>query len=469
MLRTRPSGSPAMSRSTKIDRSLLTEPIPRLIRKLAVPASVGYVFNTLYNVVDTYFAGELSTEALAALSLSFPVFFLIIATGSGLSQGATVLIANALGEGDSERARRLAAQALGGALACGVLVTVVGTLAAPPLFRLLGADTPTYLGLCLEYMHTILYGAMFFLLTFTLNGILTATGDTVSFRNVLIIGCLANVGLDPLLMFGWGPIPPFGIRGLALATVMIQACAAVYLGLRLLRSRLGSGLRAAFFRPRLDLLRALSREGLPAGLNMFGVALGIFVITWFIARFSPKAVAAYGVAIRVEQLALLPTIGLNVATLTLIGQNNGAGLVGRIRETYRKAMLYGCAMMVVGGTLLLPSAPFLVRIFSDDPEVVRIGVQYLFMASFALCSYVVLFVTSSALQGLKRPMFALWVGLARQVVLPIGVFSLALWWEDLRGIWWGIFAINWSAALFALWYGRRVLPDEADAEDAAPR
>lgn len=438
--------------------NLTADPIPRLVRELAVPASVGFFFNTMFNVVDTWWAGRISTQAQAALAVSFPVFFILIAAGSGLSQGATALMANALGSGDVRRARHYAAQSAVLGVVGGGILTMLGWVLAPWLFGVLGAEGE-YLRLCLVYMNVILGGAVFFLLQSVMNGGLQAQGDTRTFRNVLIAGCALNVVLDPWFMKGGWGLPAMGLAGIGLSTVLISGGGAVFIAYRVRCSPLGKGWRAEDFRPSWPACRAILAQGLPASLNMMTVALGIFVITWFVSRFSANGVAAYGIATRIEQMVLLPTIGLNIATLTLCGQNYGAGHLGRVREVWRTSLRYGLVLMVAGGAVLWVGGGPLMGFFTDNGTVVAVGQEYLRVAAWTLASYVVLYQTVFMLQGLKRPMFGLWVGLYRQVLAPAVVFSslafgLAL---GLTGVWWGIALVNWSAALVAWWYGHRVL------------
>ncbi len=438
--------------------NLTSDHVPRLVRVLAVPASVGFFFSTLFNVVDTWWAGRISTHAQAALSLSFPVFFILIAAGSGLSQGSTALIASALGAGNTARARHYVVQSAILGILAGLAITVVGLIAAPSLFRLLGA-TEDYLGLSLAYMNSILLGGVFFLLQSVLNGGLQAQGDTRTFRNVLMVGCLANMALDPWFLYGGLGLPPMGISGIAAATVVITAVGAVLVGLQLRRSPLGSQIVAADLRPCPIAFREIAVQGLPASLNMMTVALGTFVITWFASRFSEKTVAAYGIATRIEQILLLPTIGLNIATLTLSGQNFGAGRPARVQEAWRTAIRYGLTLMTACGVLLFAFAGPLMECFSSDPEVVDTGRTYLHFAALTIGSYVVVHQTVFMLQGLRRPMFGLAIGLFRQVLAPAALFPwlsfhLAL---GTSGLWTGIFLINWSAALVAWLHGRRVL------------
>ena len=167
------------------DNGLTTKPIPGLIAQLAIPASIGMFFNTMYNVVDTYFSGLISTEAIAALSLSLPSIFVILAIGFGISTGATALIANTLGAGDEKKAQRYAIQSVSFTFLLSMALTLIGFFAAPYLFRFLGASG-TYLAISLSYINIIICGLVFFSLTFVLNAILTAQGDTKTFRNVLI-------------------------------------------------------------------------------------------------------------------------------------------------------------------------------------------------------------------------------------------------------------------------------------------
>ncbi len=430
---------------------LTTAPVPRLIARLAVPASVGFFFNTMFNVVDTYFAGRLSTDALAALSLSFPVFFTLLAMGSGFSTGTTALVGHALGRGDRREAAGFASQGLLMTLLLGALIMTTGYLVTPFLFRLLGARD-AYLDMCLQYMRVILAGSPLIMCVYMLNAVLNAQGDTRSFRDYLIVASLANVVLDPWLMFGGLGVPPLGLRGLALATILVQVYGVVFMGRRAWRTGLLQRRAGASWRPRRDVLWAIAVQGVPASGNMMTVALGIFVITYFLSGFGQDAVAAYGVATRIEQIVLLPTIGLNVAALTLAAQNGGAGRYDRVRSAVRWALAIGGAAMIPAGFLLFFGGGRLMGVFADDPAVVAIGAHYLRIAAFLEFAYVILFVNTSALQGLKQPAFALWIGLYRQLAAPILLFWLAtrVWGFGLDGIWWGIFGITWSAAAVAV-------------------
>jgi putative MATE family efflux protein len=439
---------------------LTVGPIGPLLRRLAIPASIGFFFNTLFNVVDTYFAGLLSTQALAALALSFPVFFSIIAMGTGFATGTTALVGHALGRDDRREAALLAAQGYVLALFLGLVLLGVGYGLAPSLFRLLGARN-SYLEFCLDYMNVILVGTSFIMLVHMGNAVLNALGDMRTFRNFLIAAALLNVGLDPWFMFGGLGLPPLGIRGVALATILLQGLGAIYIGRKVWRTGLLHRATGARWRPQPAVLRAIAAQGVPASLNMMTVALGIFVITYFLGRFGQAAVAAYGVATRIEQIALLPTIGLNVATLALTAQNGGAGRLDRVEAAVRSALAHGAVAMAFASAALYLGARPLMGLFADDAGVIEIGARYLRIAAFIEYAYVILFVNTSALQGLKRPAFALWIGLSRQLVAPIALFTLTTVVLELGlvAIWWSIFGIAWTAAAVAVIYARRTVSD----------
>ncbi|MDB6139382.1 MAG: multidrug transporter MatE [Verrucomicrobiaceae bacterium] len=439
--------------------NLVEDPIPKLIRRIAIPASIGFFFNTMYNFVDTYFAGLISKSALTGLGRSFPLFLGLLAVGSGISNGTTALISNALGRKDHEGARLFFAQSVVFAAISGVIVSIAGWLLAPTLFKLLHAEGE-YLEAALAFMNMIFLGGVFFILQMTLNAVLNAQGETPVFRNVLIGSFVGNCLLNPLFIYGgWFGLPPLGVAGIGVATSVIQVLGAGVLLAHVTKGDLCKGLTLAEFKPRWTSIMQITEQALPAALNMMTVALGVYVITWFVAKFNEDAVAAYGIATRVEQMVLLPTIGLNFAVLSLTGQNNGARRLDRVQHAWRTCIRYGLGLMVPGGVIVYAIRYPAMRWFTQDAQVIEYGANYLSIAAITLCAYPVLFQTVFMLQGLKRPVYGLWIGLYRQIVAPLLVFQALAFWLGFKlwGVWWGVSIVNWSAALFTLWWGGRVL------------
>lgn len=437
---------------------LIDRPVPQCVRALAAPASVGFLFQTLFNVVDTYFAGRIGTTAQAALSLSFPVFFIVVSVGSGIQVGTTALVARALGARDRKLAGEYARQGLLFGLAAAVALTALGLALAEPLFAVLGARGD-YLAAGLDYMLPIFALAVLPVMIHVFNALLQAEGDTRSLRNVLVVSSLANVALDPWFIHGGLGLPPLGITGIAAATLLCQGAGAAYLGIKAARTGLYAGPESAGWRPRARPLAELARQSLPAAFNYATMGLGIFLITYFVADFGQAAVAAYGVATRVEQIALMPTIGLNIATLTLTARNLGAGRPDRVRATLRAALAYGAWLTVPCTILLFLLAPQLMDAFSADPAVRVEGVRFLRIMAFLLYAYVLLFVHVACMQGLSRPLFAIRVGIWRQALAPTALFLLTtrVLGMGIAAVWWSIFAVNATAALYCVWRVRRTL------------
>lgn len=432
---------------------LTTAPIPLLIRRLAVPAGTGFFFNTMFNVVDIWYGGRLSTTALAAMSLSFPVFFILLAIGTGVSTGATALIGNALGRRDHDEARQYILQALSFALLNALALSVLGLVFLPAIFSFMGARGE-YLSLALSYMNVIFLGAPFFLLNFVMSAILNSNGNTIPYRNFLISGFFLNLALDPWFIYGGLGLPAMGLPGVAYATILIQCIGNFYLFSQLSRTGALSRFTLKELRPQWHYYGKLFGQGFPAAMNMMTVSLGIFIITWFVGKFGQEAVAAYGIATRVEQIALLPVMGLNISTLALTAQNYGAGRIDRIEKVLSVSLRYGSLMAISGTVAALIFTRELMNFFSNDPAVVAIGIRFLRIEAFVFPAYVLLYICVSAMQGIKRPTFALWIGLYRQIAGPFLVFHVLttiLGW-GIMGIWWGIFAVTWSAAAIVVTY-----------------
>ena len=432
--------------------------IPKLIRQIAIPASVGMFFNTMYNVVDTFWAGQLSPEALAALSLSLIPFIGLLAVGIGLGQGANALISNALGADDDDQASRLMAQAFSLAFAVSAVIVVIGIAVTPFLYRGMGASGE-YLKLSLNYMNWLIYGSGTFIFAFVINSGLNAQGDTKSYRNALICGFFANIVLDPLFLFGWGPFPALGLEGIAISTVLIELGVVTYLSVKLLSSKLGEKLLIKKFIPQVETITDLVKQGFPASLSILFISLNFYVILHFISDFGKTSVAAYGVSTRIVQVILLPSIGLNTAALTLTGFNFGANNLDRVNQTWRTCFKYSLLLTTLGGALLLFFPEILLRLFTNSQEIIEVGPTLLRVEAVLLAAYTTIFLGTSILQGIKKPMFGMILSVYRLIVAPViffWVFSEILGY-GLNGIWAGIFLTTASGALITWFYLNRTL------------
>ncbi|WP_461206011.1 MATE family efflux transporter [Clostridium sp. DL1XJH146] len=438
---------------------LTQDSIIKHIRKIAIPSGIGLLFNTLFNVVDTFYAGKINTEALAGLTISLPIFFIVIGLSSGLGNGTTALAAISIGEKDNKKLHDIILNSFFISFILSILIIVAAPVITPFLFKLSGSDASS-MSYGIPYTKTIFYGAAFFIINSILNGILSGQGDTKSYRNFLIIGFFLNLILDPLFLYGWFTIPKLGTIGIGLATVIIQIFGTIYLCYRLTKSTIVEWKKIFSSKISFSTIKNILKQSIPSALNMVTVSIGVFVINYFILYYSnSSSIAGYGAAIRVEQLSLLPALGLNIAVLTITGQNYGAKNYERIKETKKIATIIGISIMIIGAIIIYPLAPFLIKLFNNDINVIEAGTIYLRIEVFAFPTYVLLNIATSTLQGIKKPSFAAYIGLYRQILMPIILFYFLGNHLNLGvlGVWWGIVIINWSAVIITLWYSKRQL------------
>ena len=436
-----------MSKSIKLTK----DPIWTLLRKVTIPASVGSLFQTFYNLVDTWFAGRISAEAIGAIAKSFPIYFTIIAVGVGLGAATNALIGNSIGEKKVRVASMYIAQSLIFALTVSIFVTLFGLNASNYLLGVMGSDAEGIV-LTREYLDIIFYGTFIVLIQISLNGTLNAQGDTKSYRNVLIFSFFLNIFLNPLFIWGYAFIPGFGIAGLAIATVISQLIGTIYLAYKVNNCKIKEYLKLQCFIPKFEYLKPLTTQAVPIMFSMLFIGVGIFNILYFIGQFGDLATAGYGAALRVEQVFLLPVIGLNTAVLSIGGQNFGAKAYDRIRELYTKALLFGSSFMAIAGIIIFFGAEFFVSLFTDNQQAVVSGAIYLKVAALIGPIYPVFFITTAVFQAVKKPLYSLYLSILRLTAFPF----LSLWYVinirggDYKDIFYTIMATNWVMGIAVL-------------------
>jgi len=424
--------------------NLTKDPIWSLLKNVTIPASVGSLFQTFYNLVDAWFAGRISPEAIGAIAKSFPIYFVMIAVGFGIGTATNSCIGNLLGEKKINKASLFIAQSVIFAMITSVIVTLFGLNASSFLLGVMGSDA-VGIALTREYLDIIFYGTFIVMIQISLNGALNAQGDTKSYRNVLIFSFFLNIFLNPLFIWGYGIVPAFGIGGLAIATVISQSIGTIYLAYKINSCKLKKYLSVKSFIPKFMLLKELFSQALPIMFSMLFIGLGIFIILYFIGQFGDLATSGYGAALRIEQVLLLPVIGLNTAVLSIGGQNFGAKNYDRIRELYIKALLFGSSFMVLAGVILFFGAEFFVSQFTDNQEAIWHGAIYLKIAALIGPVYPVFFITTALFQAVKKPIYSLYLSIIRLSALPF----LSLWYViNIRGgdysdIFYTILATNW--------------------------
>jgi putative MATE family efflux protein len=441
----------------KHSHDLTTGSLALHYRKLAVPLAIGMVFSTLYNVVDVFFAGLISTDAQAGLAISFQAFFIFVTVGFGLSAAMTALVGNAIGRKDDDEASRIALQGVSFAGLSAIILLVAALAFAPSLLTLISTDG-AYRDAGLRYMMILILSLPSFVIAYGLNGILQASGDTVSMQRALIGAFFVNLGLNPILVLGIPPIfDGFGFNGIAAATVISQSGVMLYIARQVWRCGLCRNDKLRALIPDLSIYRLIFIQLLPTTFTMLVMFSAGFIVQIYLKEFGPAAVAAYGVALRVEQLFLLPVFGLTGALLPIASQNFGAGKAARVREALFTCWKFGWIFMCIACPTLFFAAPLLMRSFTSDHAVIDIGVSYLRVDGFILPIYMMLFAINSFLQALKKPIWTLVIGIYRQA-FGVAFFSYlyAFVFEfGVIGVWFGIATSVLSGLILSLLLAHR--------------
>lgn len=448
-------------------RATLTEgPVRGHLVSLTMPMVWGIAAMMSLNLVDTWFVAQLGERELAAMSFTFPVTFTLISLGIGMMAGTASVISRVLGRGDIERVKRLTTDAavLGTILAA--VLTAVGLLTLDEVFLALGADEET-LPLIRDYMVTWYAGLFFFLVPMMGLGAVRATGDSKLQSNIMIASAVANLILDPLLIFGLAGFPRLELQGAALATVIARALsfAAGYWALHFRKQLVSYAVPSSG--EFLSSCRRVLHVGLPAaGTNMI-IPLATGVVIAMLARYGNNAVAGFGAATRIEQIVLVPYLAMSSMIGPFVGQNLGARRYERIAEALKLSAAF-CVLSGLGiAAALALLAPVLLRQFADHPEVIDTGVLYLWMVPVSFGAAGLVMVVNAAFNGLGRPLPGMAVSATRMVLLYVPLaYALSLAW-GVAGIFAGAALANIiGGGLAWLWFCRHAGSIPAPAKGA---
>tara|TARA_B100000700_G_C15021831_1_gene846111 strand:- start:22 stop:1326 length:1305 start_codon:yes stop_codon:yes gene_type:complete len=418
----------------------------------------GSLFQVLFNLVDTFYAGKISHEALAALAKSFPLYFIIVAAGIGIVAGCNSLIATSLGSNNRLAASIYSYNALAYAFILSIFITFIGIYFSSDLLSLMGSSKES-IGLAKEYIDVIFLGTIIFLTMTSLNSVLNAQGDTRTYRNVLIIGLLFNLILNPIFIFGFIFIPAFGIAGLAISTILIQFIGCIYLYIKVNKTELKIIPKISNFYIKKNFLINIFNQSMPITFALFLVATGSYILLFFLTSFGDQAIAGYGAAVRFEHLFTLPVIGLNTAVISIAGQNFGARRYDRVKEVYYKSIIIGFILMCISGLVIFVFSEYIIRIFSSDLEVIKYGSNYLKIAAFIGPIYPVFFISHALFTALKKTFLVFYSNLLRMVIFPFLIIWLIL--NVMEGffndIFYGLLVMNWILGFVMLFVARALM------------
>ena len=418
----------------------------------------GSLFQTLFNLIDTFYAGKISPEALAALAKAFPLYFIIISAGIGIVAGCNSLIANSLGSNNKVAGSIYSYHSIIYAFFLSIFIMLIGTFFSYDILKFMGS-TQESIALSKEYTDIIFLGTIIFLLLTSFNSVLYAQGDTKTYRNVLIVGVIFNIILNPIFIFGLFFIPAFGVAGLAISTIFIQLIACIYLYFKVNQTELKIIFKISNFLIRKNFLINVFNQCMPITMALFLVAVGSYILLSFLSIFGDRAIAGYGAAVRFEHLFSLPVIGLNTAVISIAGQNFGAKRFDRIKEVYFKAVFIGMIIMCLAGIIIYLLSESIISIFSNDFEVIKFGSTYLKIAAFIGPIYPVFFISHALFTALKKTFLIFYSNLFRMIIFPITIvwFILNIMDGYFNDIFYGLLLMNWAFGFIMLAIARGVM------------
>ncbi len=451
-----------------IGRDLTRGPLARNLFAVAWPGMISSLLQTLYNLADAFWLGKLGKAALVAPTITMHVSFVAFAVAMGLGSGGTTLVSQYRGAGRPAEMGRAAGQTLVLLMGLGTAIGLLGLSLANPLLRLLQTPADAYAG-TLVFMRWIMIGVPFTFAFFVYSSVSTGLGDTLAPLRVNLVTVVLNAVLDPIFIFGLGPVPRLGVGGAAFATCLCQTLSAGLGIYHLSRSAHGLHLRRADLRWHRSTIARILRVGIPMTLGQAGTALGFTLLIGVVNTFGSAVTAAFGVGNRIINMAMAPAMGLSQACAAAVGQNLGAGKP----ERASRAVWVGARMLTA---ILLPVTVFtfffgatISRAFINDPEVVQYGQDFFQITSFSVYAFGFVLVLLGAFRGSGHTVPVMVLNIARLWGLRIpGAWLLARVLKmGPAGIWWAMFISNTVVAIAAgIWFStgtwkRTVIEPEA--------
>ncbi|MCA9356936.1 MATE family efflux transporter [Candidatus Nomurabacteria bacterium] len=358
------------------NRKLLEGPILISLITLAVPIVLGNVLQSLYQLTDAFWVGRLGGSAVAAVSVSFPIQFLMIAIGGGLAMAGSVLIAQYAGANNQIMVNQVAAQTLLMAMVVSVVLSVIGYIFAPSILNAIGVS-PDVFDHALGFMRVSFLGLPFTFIFIMFQSIMRGLGEVKVPMFIVLGTVMLNFLLDPLFIFGWSGIAGHGVMGAAMATFVTQGLSSVIALGVFLGGRYDIHLRAIDFRPDFSFMKKAFRLGLPASIEQSTRAIGMVVMTFLVTGFGTMAIASYGVGSNILMFIIIPALGIAMAVSTLVGQNIGAGNIERATEISRLGAIISFSLLSGIGVLVFMFAQQLVGFFvPGDLGVIELGTVY---------------------------------------------------------------------------------------------
>ncbi|MFH1835765.1 MAG: MATE family efflux transporter [Methanobacteriota archaeon] len=414
------------------------------------PMVVAFTLQSAFNIVDAYFVGKISADALAAVSVSFPVVFLIIALATGLGVGSTSLIARCFGAKNYVKAGEVAEHALVLAIALSIFFMVGGIASTSFLFSLMGV-TEVVNDLALDYIHIILLGSPIFFLAMVGNSIIRGEGEMKFPMYGMGAAAILNIILDPICIFTLG----WGVKGAAIATIAARAFGMLIIFAYFFMDKTWLKIKLHKFSFNLEYVKGIFSVGVPSSISNLSMSIGMFLLTIIVAGFGTEALAAFGIGFRLDSLAILPALGVSISVVSLVGQNVGAGQFKRAEEMTYKAGLFATACMALLGLFFMIFSRQIIMLFNNDPLVVSYGSSFLRIVPISYFFVGLSIVISGAFLGSGHALPSLALTIIRVIIFNIPLAYLLSRTMGIQGIWYGILFSSLIAFIVAVAWFRR--------------
>ena len=436
------------------------KPVFPLILSMAIPMVVSMLVNSLYNIVDSFFVAQISEDAMTALSLVYPVQNFLNAVSIGFGVGLNAVIAFYLGAGDYKKADMAASQGITLSVIHSVILTI-GSIAVMPVFLGMFTSSASILELGLQYSRIAFAFTPVIIFNLIFEKIFQAVGNMKVSMIGLMTGCVANIILDPILIFGLGPFPVMGIHGAALATGIGQALTLIYYLTVYIRRPIQVRIRRSCLRLTRQMAARLYAIGVPATLNLALPSVLISALNGILAAYSGVYILVLGIYYKLQTFLYLPANGFVQAMRPLIGYNYGAGEHKRVSQIYRIVLAMTSGIMLAGTVICLVIPGWLMGLFTHTPETVAAGETALRVISAGFLVSSVSVTSSGALEGLGKGTPSLIISLCRYLVLIIpAAFILSRIFGPV-GVWNGFWVAEAATALVSLVVYRRALHDNS--------
>ncbi|GAA6173655.1 MATE family efflux transporter [Colwellia sp. KU-HH00111] len=421
-----------VTKTKKQPVNLLKDPVADTIKRMTIPMIYGMVLLMTFNLIDTFFVSLLGTQPLAAISFTFPVTFTVISLMIGLGIGTSAVIAKFLGRDDHSAAKDSATAAIYLAAIIVVCLSFVGYLFTDELFTLLGAK-PSLLPLIHQYIDIWYLGSVCLIGPMIGNAVLRASGDTKTPSIVMGSAGLINAILDPVFIFGFGPIPAMGLQGAAIATFISWLFGLVFVLTILTKQKKLIHTHLLPFRQLVRSCRGILKIGLPAaGANML-TPIAAAIMTAIAASYGESVVAGFGVGSRIESIASLVLLAMSMTLPPFISQNFGAGYMHRVEHAYKTSIKFVLIWQVLIYVVLIIAAPWIAAAFAKEQDVADVIVLFIWILPLGYGFQGVVILTNSSFNALHKPLVALVLSIVRLFVCYVPLAYLGSYFYGLHG------------------------------------